>query len=402
MRDQAFATLGGRAPRFRVTSVSPGGSPGALRVVEGSFDVPLFLTGDGGPGTVLNNDGSSDGVPAQNGTSSVPFVCVIPKSAASRPAMGLLYGHGLLGKRSAARGIGERLADTMNVVTCGVDWIGMSQDDIPTVVRAVTDISTFRTVPDRLQQGIVNFLFLGRALHHPQGFGSHDAFRIGGRSALSGEVAFVGFSQGGILGGALSAVAQDWNRSVLGLAGNNYSTLLQRSTDFDYFAPFYMAAYTSSIEQQLGFALMQMLWDRGETNGYARHLTSQPLANTPVKQVLLYAAFGDHQVANVTTDVLARTARIPLREPALRAGRSKDVTPFWGIPRISSYPHSGSGYVMWDFGTPAPPDGNTPNRAGDDPHGAGRDDPRLLRLVDAFLRTGQVVDVCGGGACTTP
>lgn len=28
-------------------------------------------------------------------------------------------------------------------------------------------------------------------------------------------------------------------------------------------------------------ALLQMLWDRGEADGYAQHLTSDPLPNTP-------------------------------------------------------------------------------------------------------------------------
>jgi hypothetical protein len=56
--------------------------------------------------------------------------------------------------------------------------------------------------------------------------------------------------------------------------------------------------------------------------------------------------------------------------------------------------------VMWDYGTPAPPTTNTPNRAGTDPHGLGAANPRLTEQVDAFLRTGGTfVDVCNGGPC---
>ena len=50
---------------------------------------------------------------------------------------------------------------------------------------------------------------------------------------LDGTVAYDGNSQGGILGGALTAIATDWTHSVLGVPGMNYSTLLQRSSDFD-------------------------------------------------------------------------------------------------------------------------------------------------------------------------
>ncbi len=56
---------------------------------------------------------------------------------------------------------------------------------------------------------------------------------------------------------------------------------------------------------------------------------------------------------------------------------------------------------MWDFGTPAPPLTNQPNRAGDDPHGKGRDDPNVLHMVSTFLSTGQIIDVCNGQPCQT-
>ena len=49
-----------------------------------------------------------------------------------------------------------------------------------------------------------------------------------------------------------------------------------------------------------------MVWDRGEPNGYAQHMTRDPLPNTPAHRVLIEMAFGDHQVANVTTEVMAR------------------------------------------------------------------------------------------------
>ena len=42
-----------------------------------------------------------------------------------------------------------------------------------------------------------------------------------------------------------------------------------------------------------------MLWDRGEADGYAQHMTRDPYPNTPPHKVLLHVAFGDHQVANV-------------------------------------------------------------------------------------------------------
>jgi hypothetical protein len=182
----------------------------------------------------------------------------------------------------------------------------------------------------------------------------------------------------------------------------NYSTLLDRSVDFDPFGVLLDPNYPDWIDRQQVILLAQMLWDRGENDAYARHLTRDPYRHTPAKQVMLYEAFGDHQVANVATEVLARTIGARLRVPALAPGRSLDVQPFWDIPTVSRLPDSGRSYlVVWDFGTPAPPTTNEPNRAGEDPHGQGRDRPDVLTLATSFLDHGTLVDTCGGGPCRT-
>jgi hypothetical protein len=88
--------------------------------------------------------------------------------------------------------------------------------------------------------------------------------------------------------------------------------------------------------------------------------------------------------------------------PALAAGRSPDVVPYWGIRPLPRWPYRGSALVVWDSGTPTPPLTNTPPSEpayGEDPHG----DPRSTAAARAqkawFLRTGFVVDTCGGAPC---
>jgi hypothetical protein len=126
------------------------------------------------------------------------------------------------------------------------------------------------------------------------------------------------------------------------------------------------------------------------------------LPGTNPKLGLLHGALGDHQVANVAMDVMARTMGASVVWPAVGPGRSTDVEPFWDIPRITSYPHAGSATVMWDSGAPLPPLTNVPPRAGTDPH----EDPRrhlpAVAQIDHFLRTGTVIDVCGGAPCIAP
>ena len=67
--------------------------------------------------------------------------------------------------------------------------------------------------------------------------------------------------------------------------------------------------------------MIQSLWDRGEPNGYANHMTTDPLPGTPEHHVMIEMAYGDHQVANASTEVEARTIGASLRQPAIDASR---------------------------------------------------------------------------------
>jgi hypothetical protein len=58
-----------------------------------------------------------------------------------------------------------------------VDWIGMATEDITNVALILHDISFFPSLADRAQQGFLNFLYVGRALIHPDGLAAHPAFQ---------------------------------------------------------------------------------------------------------------------------------------------------------------------------------------------------------------------------------
>ena len=58
---------------------------------------------------------------------------------------------------------------------------------------------------------------------------------------------------------------------VLGVAGMNYSSLLERSVDFDPFFDIMKVNYPNAVDRVVGLQLIQMLWDRGENDGYATH-----------------------------------------------------------------------------------------------------------------------------------
>jgi hypothetical protein len=251
-----------------------------------------------------------------------------------------------------------------------------------------------------------------------------------------------GDSQGAIIGAAATAVSQDWTKAVLGVGGMNYSTLLNRSVDFDPYYSVMQQAYPSPVDQQIWFGLIQMLWDRGEASGYVQHLTGRNYDLTPKHDVLMTVAFGDHQVATITADNMARTLDIPVYTPELpgdvapvlgipdRAGQVADaggVAPqranqdrnFFDLDPIRKFPATGSALFYWYFGTLPPPQGNiTPtmspeyeatcagaaastNPACIDPHGLVRRQDAVIAQKKAFFATpGEILNACRFEPCT--
>ncbi|MGI8332129.1 hypothetical protein ACRYCC_19355 [Actinomadura scrupuli] len=409
IRDDAFAKLGGKAPDFVITKVTDNPADDKIaREVRGVVFVPSYLDLYGGPPGASFHYGAG-GLPARlpGNVQGAAFQCEIPRAAFGAPAQASLYGHGLLGSETeVAAGNVKAMAAEHDVLFCATKWAGLSSDDLALAVASLSDLSNFPRLADRQQQGMLNALWLGRAMIHAKGLSASKAFQTPAGTPLidTGKgLVYDGNSQGGIMGGALVAVSTDLRRGTLGVPAMNYSTLLNRSVDFSEYAVVMNAAYPDKLDQQLGLALIQMLWDRGEADGYAEHMTDHPLPGTPSHRVLMHVAFGDHQVSPVAAEVEARTIGARIHAPAVAAGRNPDVVPYWGIPAIPSYPYQGSAIVIWDSGTPYPPLTNTPPSGaayGRDPHSDPRNSAAARRQKAVFLSTGTVIDVCAGAPCT--
>lgn len=358
-------------------------------------------------------------------TQEYRFQCEIPRTAVGslddadtwlRPATPTLYGHGLLGGQGEVGGGSTRRLRDQNFLHCAIDWIGMAARDVPSVVTFLIDMSNFPTLPDRAQQGMVNWHFLTRLLTHPNGFASDPAFQTAdGRAVFdNSKVVYDGNSQGGIMGGVVVATSTEITRGSLGVPGMNYSTLLRRSVDFDAYAPVMYLAYPNSFDQSFIFSMIQMLWDRGETNGYANHLRKPDAFTalghpTPDHEVMLNVAFGDHQVADVTADVMTRSFDGAVHLPGVEPGRSSNVEPYWGI-RAAREGESGSVMVVWDIGPPnsdnpdnpgteTPPATNVPPFAGRDPHSDPRAEVAGGIQRRSFLVGDTFHNVCGPRPC---
>ncbi len=406
VRDDGFARLGSDAPAFTVTTVQDEVDANIFRIVDGTYTVERYVDAETAPARFVLD---ANGLPTHQGTQTALFRCIIPRAALANaaatavPARASIYGHGLLGQHTeVGAGNVRNMANEHNFVFCATRWIGMSIEDVVNAVFTLQNMALFPNLTDRLQQAMLNQLFLARLMIHPQGFISDAAFQDSGGNPVidTSDVFYDGNSQGGIFGATVMAIAQDITRGVLGVPGMNYSLLLTRSVDFDDYKPFFYPAYPSELQRPLILALIQMLWDRSDPNGYAAHIVNDPLPNTPSHEVLLHSAFGDHQVANVSTEIEARTIGIPVHQPALAPGRHTDVDPYFAIAPVPSYPHAGSALIIWDSGEPAPPIENIPPTAGSDPHSDPRNSVIGRQQKSDFLQTGGFVsDVCSGAPC---
>jgi hypothetical protein len=172
-------------------------------------------------------------------------------------------------------------------------------------------------------------------------------------------------------------------------------------------------------------SLIQSMWDRGEPDGYANHMTSDPLPGTPQHKVMIVMAYGDHQVANVQTEVEARTIGAPLRSPVVDPERipAGVSDPFFGhdpLGDLSGPAADGNAYFVWDIGpkrpndatpdpndvlgTDPPPLQNVPppgDAAGVDPHDTVIRSSPLVRkqIADFIAPNGKVTNPCGPNPC---
>jgi hypothetical protein len=422
IRNNAFAQLGdhnladakvqGRAPAYTVTNttlLSP-----QLRDVQGTFQVPCYLVTCGPTATTGFHYSfrKRNALPTQipGNMATAQYECIVPTSATgARPARISLYGHGLLGSHHEVTSAPqEALATKYNMALCATDWWGLASGDSIFDATAVSNLSQFPVVVDRLQQGVLNTLYLGRLMLNPQGFAANPAFQLLGRSVLdTSHLYYDGNSQGGIEGGLTTAVAPDFRRAVLGVTGIDYGNLLvQRSTDFAPFKAILDASYADASLYPVILDVIDQLWVRGDPEGYAPQMTSHPLPGTPSHVVLMQNAYGDFQVSMFAGAAEARTIGARAYKPALDASRRRDRNLFYGLPAIGHYPYGGSAIEIWDSGpgrVQPPPVGNIPPTKGprnNDPHSDPRNTPAAqLQISDFLAPNGTVVDVCGGKPC---
>lgn len=393
MRDDAFAKYPDGVPYTIEVIDSP--MEGMACRLEITFDMPLYMTG-GETGSLFNL--GSDGLPEQNGTYPYAAAMFVPLAAQDNPAPLVVVGHGQLGAKEQVFGYREIWAQS-NLIGFGLDHIGFASDDVPTLIPAIIggDLSKFRAIPERMQQGLLNFLVAMRTMSREAEGGPNTTFNqalandCGGAQADGTRRYYFGGSQGGILGASIMALGLDIARGLLAVPGQSYNLLLNRSVNFDEYAGLLYGNYDwNALDMQMNLALIQGLWDRAEPTGYSKYIRTNLLPNTPPHEVLIQVSKSDHQVTNLGAHIMARTIGGVVNLAPL-------IRPVWGIEETAGE-HQGSAMLEVDFGNPDTPLTNTPPWADTmpDPHGRATELAPLGTALLSFYETGRVQNPCNG------
>ncbi len=399
MRDRGFEITGEDGPQIEFTTVKENTEDDHdywWLQIEGTFESPRFMkdkTIRGQTGSVFN--WGEDGLPEANGTHEQTFWLYVPHSAKDGSDHGLIqYGHGLLGAGSQTGGsFNGKIANDHKFIFFGTSLAGMSNEDNTSALLAVQNLNAFPFLADRLHQGMLEFLLLARSMR--ERLPAHDEFTSRNISVNTDELFYSGISQGGIFGGTYMALSTDVTYGHLGVPGNNYSTLLHRSVDFDPFFEVMRRAYSSPVSQAIALSTIQLLWSQTDPSSYLRHITAEPFEGNDPHYALFAPAKGDWQVSVMTNEIAARSdIDIALME---NYDDERDVA----LVDEQAYPYTGSGVVLYDFGNPWPEPGNSPpdDDLGD-PHGDPRqEDHHNEQMIHFFRNGGEIIDVCGGDGC---
>ncbi len=409
MRDTALAAVGdGSQIAYTITSVD-GGSDGGegdggshlyARIV-GTFDVPLFLTEDGGEnGTLVFDDG---GTPVRQGSYSVKFAALVPSAITTatpaNPVPVLIFGHGLLGDavEYSTDPVLQQAAEQNGMLMVMTNWTGLSAQDEGIVALAVDDMNSLPLVTDKTQQAIVNAATLVR---FARGSLARDPLlEPNGEDVIDPKNAYYyGISLGGIMGDTFMAYDPDVLAGVLNVPGGCWSLMLQRSSHWAPLAAIFQTSYPDGVDQAVLSSYVQSQFDFADPITTAPYvLSGSPLTGVPPKRLLMQEGRYDMQVPNLATEMTARTLDIPLMTPT-------DDTPYGLVQAAAPLP---SALTIYDLQPSVKPNStNALNTEDNGVHDGVYPTAASQRQVTAFLQPdGRAIQPCSGAqgcVCAAP
>lgn len=374
-------------------------------ILRGTFRAPHYMETDvvsdpSGEFTGWTFHLDDEGNVIQNGWRDADFWIGVPHSAKDGTPHGLAqYGHGFFGLADGTTGRWSNngaIANEYNYIFFGCNWTGMAEEDFGSAQFAVFDLNHFHWIPDRLHQGMMEFLVFARGMR--ERFGGLEEVTSRSIGVNTDDLVYVGISQGGINGATYMALTQDITYGHLGVPGANYGLMEHRSTNFDQFFVALNGAYSGRDNQAILLMTVQLLWDTTDPITYWPHITAQPFEDDEPRYVIAAPSRGDRQVTTLSMEVVARS------EVGLAVMENYDTERSIPATQETPYPHTGSGLVLWNYGNEWPPEATNlpaPEHAGENAHNGPRfDEDHNRQMVHFFRNGGEIIDVCGGAPCS--
>lgn len=364
-------------------------APLAWRTAVGSFTVPSVL--DEGGRLRLEPDGSL----TAHGTMQADLWVHVPDSARDLPAGSvpvMIFGHGIFGAPEFyldgdSPSDLARLANDGPFIIVASRFTGLSRNDVGLALSAANNLTRVPELTEQLVQGQLALRVLADWVD-AGGLDDHPVVQAAdGGSLISGEgPVYYGISLGGIQGALGLSLGMPARASVLHVGGAMWSTMLERSSNFEVFDGVVRTVVPRAVDRALLIAWTQLHWDLVDPYSDPSAMLSAP--------VLLQEAVHDEQVPNLTTRALARSAGMVAVEPL--------VEPVWGLDATVAPATVAGAYVQLDPERAPPIDANRPAEV-TGAHTAPRGWSGTRRQTLTFLRPqtlGVVEQPCGDAACS--
>jgi hypothetical protein len=338
IREQVIAAATSTTPRITITAVEESdGSDGVWRLIRGTVRGPLFLENDEpGESPPLVRDAA--GVPTISGETEIGFVIVVPQSLrdSTRIGQALLYGHGFFGsRREVEKSSPIMLANRLNAVLFSIDWFGMTMHERLGVLDGlVTRPSQSLSFIDGVHQAYANWIVMAEAIRGP--LSQLPALRgsLGTTVYEPSKLAFLGISQGHILGGTFAAVVPDVDRVILNVGGAGFTHFMLRARPFSPFLELLKSSLPSALDRQKYIGTLQREFDRIDPATWAPRVFDDP-----DRRVLLQVGLGDAEVPDIGGMLHARLLNAGLAIP----------TPL-DVFNLAPLTHQPAGLTLYDFG----------------------------------------------------
>lgn len=331
MREDVLAT----PPNVSITSVTPSFDPDVGAIVEGTFDVPIWLQG----AFAVRDD---DGLPTPIGTRSLPFTLAVPASAASTAAPIIMYQHGRPG--SAENEVPWAASTFAGAGFAVGGFTDEPNRTFPTSEEQTNAIFTVTFLlgqpPDFEIQTYGEQIAFLRAL---QSMDTLDVLPLGAPDGVPDldptKIVYEGISYGSTHGLAFLAYAPDILAAGLVAGSGRFAELLEYQdrttpTGGDRFLVEQLPTLLTDVRAPdvwMGISLFANVYDRQDSENHARFLLREPLeidGTTQKASLLVVEGIGDSFNKNNSTHSAAvQLGSIPHLAPAL--------VPKLGLPIVS-------------------------------------------------------------------